>query len=240
MRVPNAFVDKEHTRVSVYPYTSSRGSLVKAIDQFRKNFPSTIDAATLQKFSIAPANESYVISTLRFLGLIDEDGKKVDSKADIFLRGDTEFQSGFEGVIQDAYADLFKDLGTGVWTATREELATWFRVSDKTSDLIGDRQATTFITLASLAGHGAPMKTSSPASSTKPKPVAQSSATKPATSKAQLKSGGVSMAPPTLAAVETQNAVGLTVRVEVNLPASGTPDVYDAIFASIRKHLIDQ
>ena len=33
--------------------------------------------------------------------------------------------------------------------------------------------------------------------------------------------------------------VGLTVRIEVNLPADGDEEVYDRIFRSIRKNLID-
>lgn len=33
--------------------------------------------------------------------------------------------------------------------------------------------------------------------------------------------------------------VGLTVRIEVNLPAGGEESTYDAIFKSIRKNLID-
>lgn len=37
-----------------------------------------------------------------------------------------------------------------------------------------------------------------------------------------------------------KNEVGLSVKIEVNLPANGTPDVYDAIFASVRKRLIDR
>ncbi len=32
--------------------------------------------------------------------------------------------------------------------------------------------------------------------------------------------------------------VGLTVRIEVNLPPSGDADTYDLIFASIKKHLM--
>ena len=32
--------------------------------------------------------------------------------------------------------------------------------------------------------------------------------------------------------------VGLTVRIEVNLPPGGDADTYDAIFASIKKHLM--
>jgi len=32
--------------------------------------------------------------------------------------------------------------------------------------------------------------------------------------------------------------VGLTVRIEVNLPPDGNSETYDAIFASINKHLM--
>ncbi len=39
----------------------------------------------MQRFSIAPANESYIISILRFLGLIDEEGNKVEGTMDYFF-----------------------------------------------------------------------------------------------------------------------------------------------------------
>lgn len=31
--------------------------------------------------------------------------------------------------------------------------------------------------------------------------------------------------------------IGLSVRIEINVPVGATPDEYDAMFASIRKHL---
>jgi hypothetical protein len=34
-------------------------------------------------------------------------------------------------------------------------------------------------------------------------------------------------------------AVGLTVRIEINLPANGTQATYDNIFQSIRKNLLN-
>lgn len=34
------------------------------------------------------------------------------------------------------------------------------------------------------------------------------------------------------------SGVGLTVRIEVNLPPGGDASTYDAIFASIKKHLM--
>ena len=39
-------------------------------------------------------------------------------------------------------------------TRPKKAQTTWFRVTDKTSDLVGGRQAQSFLTLAALAGHG--------------------------------------------------------------------------------------
>src|SRR5207253_2375822 len=103
---------------------------------------------------IAPANESYVISILRFLGLIDEDGNRVEGGADYFYGNDDSFKSGFESALRSAYSQLFGEMGDDALDAPRDDLAHWFRTADKTSDLVGKRQAATFQTLAALVGHG--------------------------------------------------------------------------------------
>lgn len=74
--------------MSNYPYTSGQGSLVQTFSQLRKGFPGKVDAGYLQRFKIAPANESYVISVLRFLGLIDEEGNPVGDKIGYFYGND--------------------------------------------------------------------------------------------------------------------------------------------------------
>jgi hypothetical protein len=61
--------------------------------------PSTVSAQTLQKFGIAPNNESYVINTIRFLGLIDSDGKKIDDNTEFLFGDDAAFKSGLEARI---------------------------------------------------------------------------------------------------------------------------------------------
>lgn len=227
---------------TAYPYVSSQSALVKAFEQFRKAFPPTIDAATLQRFSIAPANESYVISTFRFLGLIDEDGKKVDAAVDFFYGDDAKFQKGLESVIRKSYKPLFDDHGESAWEEEQPSLATWFRVTDKTSDLVGGRQANTFKLLAALAGHGelkvssAAPKASKGASKAPPAKAKKAAAKKPAAAAQPTAHRDDAKTPPSI----THDSVGLTVRIEVNLPATGTPEVYDSIFASIRKHLIDR
>jgi hypothetical protein len=223
-----------------YPSISTQGALSKAFAQFRKSFPATLDAATLKKFAIAPANESYVINTFRFLGFIDSEGKRIDDAVGHFFGSDTAFAKSMEAVLTEKYKALFDDFGDETWTKDRSALATWFRVTDKSSQVVGGRQASTFQTLAALAGHGdVPAPTASSAKtnpggssgkSNAPKPASPAATPKAqtATPKVPAKTGG------------TGEPVSLTVRIEVNLPAGATPKEYDAMFESIRKHLIDR
>ena len=53
-----------------------------------------------------------------------------------------------------AYSQVFDEMGDGALDASKGDLTHWFRASDKTSDVVGQRQASTFQTLAALAGHG--------------------------------------------------------------------------------------
>ncbi|MBN9151631.1 MAG: DUF5343 domain-containing protein [Cryobacterium sp.] len=218
-----------------YPYISGQSALQRAFEQFRKAFPPVIDASLLKRFGIAPANESYLINIFRFLGLIDEDGKKVDANTDFFFQSEDAFKVGLENRLSVTYADLFAERGDGAWNEDRDTLATWFRVNDKTSDLIGTRQATTFLTLAALAGHGELPKV--PLSMTK-----GSGASKPKTPKRkpEMLDSSRKLNSPNNSDGHKGPEFGLTVRVEVNLPAEGTAETYDAIFASIRKNLIDR
>jgi hypothetical protein len=142
--------------MSTFPYIAVQGAVAQTFLQLRKGFPSKVDAGYLKRLRIAPANESYIISILRFLGLIDEDGQQQEAATDFFFRDDEAFKAGLEERLRDAYAQLFDDLGDDALTADREALTNWFRAADRTSELVGQRQASTFLTLRALAGHGQP------------------------------------------------------------------------------------
>jgi hypothetical protein len=230
--------------VPTYPYISGQAAVLGAFAQLKKNFPPKVDADYLKRFAIAPANESYIISILRFLDLIDGDeGARRDENVEFFYGTDEAFQSGLEKRVREAYANLFDEMGNDALTADKTALAHWFRTSDKTSDLVGQRQASTFQTLAALAGHGdvptaRTSKTKKPAEATsaaKKPPVKESVAPKGSSKKANDDAtkdrGGNSEQP-------KGSDVGLTVRIEVNLPPGGDAKTYDAIFASIKKHLM--
>jgi Family of unknown function (DUF5343) len=229
--------------VPTYPYISGQTGLVQAFSQLRKGFPGKVDAGYLQRFSIAPSNESYVISILRFLGLIDEDGNRVEDKTQYFFGNDDSFKSGLEGTLRSAYSQVFDEMGDGALDATKGDLTPWFRAADKTSDLVGQRQASTFQTLAALAGHGdPPVARSGPAKKTTaatPGSAAKKTTAKMTTPKDQVeKAGGDDGSGGGDGGGKNRQDVGLTVRIEVNLPPAGDADTYDAIFASIKKHLM--
>ncbi|MGE0273720.1 MAG: DUF5343 domain-containing protein, partial [Alphaproteobacteria bacterium] len=87
-----------------YPYVPSAGPLVKTVAHLRKSFPKEVTAETLRKLGVAPKNESYVINVLRFLGVIDDDGKKVDGKGKAFVQHkDETFAAEMGQLVREAY-----------------------------------------------------------------------------------------------------------------------------------------
>jgi len=219
-----------------YPYVASAGPLVKTVTHLRKSFPKEVTAETLRKLGVAPKNESYVINVLRFLGFIDDEGKKVDAKAKVLVNHhDDVFAKEFGGVVRDAYEELFELYGDAAWTQDRSTLTQFFRTTDHSSDVVGSRQASTFSALAALSGHAEvptpkPMVTKAKAEKSKQKKGAS-------TAKEEIKPPITQVKPDSGA--QENPPVGLTVRIEVNLPASGDQETYDRIFQSIRKNLIN-
>jgi hypothetical protein len=224
-----------------YPYTSGQGAVAQTFAQLRKGFPAKVDAGYLQRFGIAPANESYIIAILRFLELIDEEGGREDGNTEFFFGGNEVFEPGLEKRLRETYSELFNEMGEDALTAERDALTNWFRASDKTSALVGQRQASTFLTLAALAGHGGVPSSRSTGGSKKTAPSSarpkgpKAKATRTSSSKASAAGASESAAG---AGFNAKSEVGLTVRIEVNLPPGGDATTYDAIFASIKKHLM--
>lgn len=220
-----------------HPYISGPGNIVQMIGYLRRNFPAVVNADTVKKFGLASNNESYVINALQFVGLIDADGKKIDSGADVLLiREETKFQQAFAELVKRAYNDLFDTRGDDAWDLSKDELIGYFRAADKTSDVIGTRQASVFQAFAGLAGRETSAK---PKSATGSKPREKGSrpakVTKPkGSSKVDERAHEVR-----IGAAASKRDLAMTVRIEINLPAEGTRETYDSIFQSIRANLID-
>lgn len=81
---------------TTHPYITSSGPIVQIVTHLRRSFPSVVDAGTIKRLGIAPKNESYLVNILRFLGLIDAEGKKTTAASKIFaVQEDEKFQKEF-------------------------------------------------------------------------------------------------------------------------------------------------
>jgi hypothetical protein len=180
-----------------------------------------------------------VLVVLRYLGLIDEEGKKQAEHAKVFVEhDDSAFASKFEGLVKKAYSDLFETWGEKAWSLERDKLIGFFRTADESSSRVGTQQAATFTALAALAGHG-----EAPAESR----TAPSNAKKATSSKAPRAKASASSTPAAASAGSPPTERGpdrsqptLTVRIEINLPVSDKQEVYDSIFRSIRANLLNE
>jgi hypothetical protein len=222
-----------------YPYTVTISGLVSTLRQLRSAFPGQLAPDTLKKWGIAPNNETYVLHILRFLGLIDEEGRKVSENAKVFSEHeDDAFAKRFEALVRKAYDGLFEAFGDKAWELERGRLIAFFRAADDTSARVGLQQAATFEALAGVAGHGAP-----PAEpKTTPARVRKGQSDTPIVRKKSITPVSTSeqVTTPTPAAPANPRGPALTVRVEINLPVTEDQEVYDKIFRSIRANLLNE
>ncbi|RWE87019.1 MAG: hypothetical protein EOS49_11785 [Mesorhizobium sp.] len=201
----------------------------------RKSFPATVSSDTVKKLGLASKNESYVINVLQFLGLIDEEGKRTDEGHAALTRHDeAEFKSLFGDLVRKAYSDLFELRGDAAWQMNKDKLIGYFRSADKTSDIIGSRQAGVFMALRELAGY---TNGEAPAAKARPNNAPKKAVPKRPRPVPSTMSEEVVMEETPTILKQQKGDVALTVRIEINLPAEGTQETYDAIFKSIRANL---
>lgn len=206
------------------------------VNHLRNSFPPVVTSDTVKKLGIASNNESYVINALQFVGVLDDEGKKTAAASDAFnCHKDEDFYTSFKSLVQAAYKDLFDLHGDKVWELSKDDLITFFRKSDDTSATIGARQAATFQVFSALSGHGdvPTPKTSSP---NKPTSKHKSATTKKKAAEVVAPANTVDSQ---MSGSTGKRDVGLTVRIEINLPPEGTKETYDNIFKSIKENLID-
>ena len=219
--------------LTVKPFT--KGSPI-----VRTNSPEKNPFHPLKKLAIGPNNEGVLLNVLRFVGIIDENGKKTDAAAKVFtLHDDAAFQKALSQLVKPGYSELFDLHGDKAWDLDTDSLITFFRQHDQTSAITGKRQAVTFEALSSLCGHGEmpEVRGSGKAKAKSPKPKA------PVKKSSKREKPKVELGTSTGSSSDPQgssgNNVGLTVRIEVNLPSDGDQETYDRIFRSIKENLLN-
>ncbi|MBE0479728.1 MAG: DUF5343 domain-containing protein [Dehalococcoidia bacterium] len=93
------------TRVLIPPYGPSRGTL-QALQLLRRTTPPRIDSDFLRVNKIAPGNEYKVVGALRFLGLVDDEGRPTENSRLLKTKGAT-FTLALQEIVRNTYSGIF-------------------------------------------------------------------------------------------------------------------------------------
>ena len=225
-----------------HPYTpGGAGGIEKTVSQLRSAFPAAVSVDTFKRFDIAKGNERAMVDILKFVGVLDAEGKKLAKAAQVFTRhDDAEFQEGFAGLVQSGYADLFALHADKAWSLEAGKLIAFFRTADETSALVGQRQALTFQALASICGKSAaPAKRTAVAPKTRTQVASKPGPNKfnspPANSQNTAEPAPAPHAP--VSGAMGKRVPSIHIDVQVHISPDTSPEQIDRIFASMSKHL---
>jgi len=121
--------------VPSYPYAQPISGIDQIVTHLRKSPLQEINTSRLKSLGIAPNNESYILNTLRGLGIYDAEGKAISTAIDIFYLEDSKFFPGFAALVKSAYDGLF-NVHTDAWTLEKPRLVSFFRAEDKSNQLL--------------------------------------------------------------------------------------------------------
>jgi hypothetical protein len=96
------------SRDSIPPYGPTRGML-QALQMLRRMTPSRIDSDFLRINKIAPGNEYKVVGALKFMKLIDDDGRPTDNSRLLKTKGPT-YTLALQDIVRSAYSGVFRGL----------------------------------------------------------------------------------------------------------------------------------
>ncbi len=191
--------------------------------------PEKVTLKFLESLGFKSTNDRLFIPLLKAMKFIDDAGKPT-ARYHSFL-DDTVWKGVLADGVRDAYSDLFR-INRTAHTLSREQLTGKLRSlgEGKLSPVVLTNTTKTFLELVKLADFSGP-----PSPPELPPPdetgkVAGEQVEKPAP--------GYPPAPSISAAAVSTPAPSLVYRIEIVLPAVRDQAVYDAIFRSVREHLI--
>ncbi|WP_156398274.1 DUF5343 domain-containing protein [Caulobacter sp. Root1455] len=208
-------------------------AIPKAYLTSSKNFPLLLDAIKsaqapdvfnlrfLESLGFTSSNDRLMVGVLQAIGLLNSDRKPTD----LYFRFLDQTQSEIvlaEG-IRNAYKDLFQ-INTNAQNLTRNEVINKFKMlsQGQYSDSVLDKMGLTFSELVKLADF-------------KTKPAIPAAA--PDDANDDEPADEVAADPPRRASAKSSLG-GLHYNIQIILPESRDPKVYDALFRSLRDHLL--
>lgn len=177
--------------------------------------PEKFTQQYLKDIGLGSSNYRILISLLKDLGFLTSDGAPTERYLE-YLDASRSRQVLGEAVAE-AYSDLFT-ITKNPTKSDRERIAGKFKSSFNLSDLQAERNANTFLALVELSDFSQPENAEKPSPQLTPEPE---------------------IPPATLGEKTSGRVIGLKYDIAIHLPATKDIEVYNAIFKSLREHLVD-
>lgn len=200
-----------------YTYMGNTGRLKEFIQGIpTRTLPEKVIQQYLEKIGFKSKNDRPITSVLKFIGFLDDKGTPTKNFAD--YRDTTKQRATMTRCIRAAYSDLF-GLYPDAYAKDNEALMNFFRTESGLGEATVQIMAATFKTLCELADFGT---------------VGQAENVQPEQETAKI--GAQTITRDSLAAT-----TGMTINLNIQLVLPTTQDtgIYDAIFKSMRKNLLE-
>lgn len=130
------------------PYGPAKGML-EGLRLLQRTSPSIVDQELLRSQGIARGNEYKVIGALRYLGLIDEEGRPTERARLLKARGAVQLLN-LQQIVREAYPTLFRKLD--LRSATRDDVYNHFLADLGLQPEMAAKATRFFLELARAAG----------------------------------------------------------------------------------------
>jgi len=203
--------------LSEIPYTKLPGKIKAYFDKFQEaSKPDKVNRKWLKSLGFKSGDDYYIVKILKAMKFIDS--SNVPTERWLRFKDTKKAPAVIAQGIRDAYNDLFK-IYEDAYRKDREALYAYFSSKTGESKENVNLMVNTFVNLCELADFEAEIMEA-------PRPK-QVEAAKPAPSKT---------------GVEVISEKGIIpeihINVQLHLPATNDPAVYDNLFKSLKKHLL--
>lgn len=208
-----------------YLYAVSRTS--EFFDQIVKGTaPETFSTEHLRKIGFKSTNDRAYIPLLKDLGFLGANGAPTE-RYHAYRAGGAKGKVVMGQAVMEAYSDIFH-VNANPTESDREAINGVFKSTHNATDKVASLQTTTFFALLKLADLNAAREDNSSELEIEPN-TNFSDDSKNQKQNSKLPDD-----------VDAKNrSVNLRYNIEIHLPATKDPEVYNAIFRSIKDHLVD-
>lgn len=201
----------------MYPATQNTGTLTGLIQKIGTHgVPSKFTTKDLPAWGYKSSHDRPVVGILRFIGFLDNSGVPTE----LWREARTNAPGAVAKGVRAGYAELFS-MFPDANRKDAESLTNFFKAKTSVSEAGVKQIVGTFKALSQIGDFDSASDPESPPPS--PSATMESSSTVPLP-KTQIGNAG---------------GLGVTLNIELSIPADPTGEVYDKFFAAMRKHLFD-